>query len=217
LKIIQTTTTKDNRFQLPNPIIYLITNGETKDENFAENKYSILKLIKIAVEAKVSIIQIREKKIPARLVFELVSEAVKITKNTETNLLVNDRADVALAAGADGVQLTSTSLSCAVIRQNFPQNFIVGVSAHTFEKAFEAKAQKADFVTYSPIFRVPEKGESKGLDELSKICKRLDPFPVIALGGINETNYASVLESGARGFAAIRFLSNAENLRKINH
>jgi thiamine-phosphate pyrophosphorylase len=206
---------KDNQLRLPNPIIYLITNGKTTTLNFAENKNSILELIKIAVQTKVSLIQIREKRLPARRVFELVSEAGKITKNSEAKLLVNDRSDIALAAGADGVHLASSSLSSAVIRRNFPKNFIVGVSAHTIEEAEEAKLQGADFVTYSPIFYAPEKGEPKGLDELSRVCKKLNSFPVIALGGINETNYASVFENGARGFAAIRFLNNADNLRKL--
>lgn len=193
----------------------MITNGETTVESFAENKNSILELTRIAAKADVSLVQIREKKIPTRLVYELVSEAAEITKNTQTKLLVNDRADTALAAGADGVHLTSTSLSCAVIRRNFPKNFIVGVSTHSLEKAFEAKLQGADFVTYSPVFDTPEKGEPKNLDELSKICKKLNPFPVIALGGINETNYVSVLENGAQGFAAISFLNNAENLESL--
>ena len=208
---------KNNQLHLPNPIIYLITNGKTTAQNFSENKNSILKLIKTAVQTSVSLIQIREKKLPARHVFELVFEAVKITKNNETKLLVNDRADIAFAANADGVHLASTSLGSAVIRRNFPKNFIVGVSAHTIEEAEQAKLQGADFITYSPIFYTPEKGEPKGLDELSRICKKLNPFPVIALGGIDETNYASVLENGACGFAAIRFLNNVENLRTINH
>lgn len=206
---------KNNQSRLPNSIIYLITKGETIIQNFAENKNSILELIKAAVQTKVSLVQIREKKLSARRVFELVSEAVNITKNSETKLLVNDRADIALAAGADGVHLASTSLSCAVIRRNFPEDFIVGVSAHTTQEAVEAKLQGADFVTYSPIFSAPEKGQPKGLGELSEVCQKLNPFPVIALGGIDETNFASVLENGACGFAAIRFLNNQENLRNI--
>jgi thiamine-phosphate pyrophosphorylase len=206
---------KSNQLRFQAPIIYLITNGETNAHNFAANKNSILRLVKIAVDAKISLIQIREKQLPALKIFELVSECVKITQTSETKLLVNDRADIALAAGADGVHLTLTSISCVIIRRKFPENFIIGVSAHNFKEASEAKSQNADFITFSPIFGTPEKGEPKGLDELSKVCKKLDPFPVIALGGIDETNYASVLDNGARGFAAIRFLTKAENLRNL--
>ncbi len=195
-----------------NPLIYLITDGGTTAENFAEKKNRILELITISAENKVSLIQIREKKLPARLVFELAREAAKITRKTRTKILVNDRADIALAAEADGVHLTSHSLSANIIRQNFPKDFIIGVSTHTIEIAETAKQNGADFITFSPIFETPNKGNLHGVEKLRQICERLKPFPVIALGGIDETNYKSVLENGASGFAAIRFLNNAKNL-----
>lgn len=215
MKTKQLVNRKNNQYRLPYSIVYLITSGKTTPQNFVENKNSILELIKIAVQTKVSLVQIREKKLPARRTFELVSKAVKITKNSHTKLLVNDRADIALAAEADGVHLTSTSLSAAVVRRNFSENFIIGVSAHTIEEAVEAKSQGADFITYSPVFYTPEKNQPKGLDELARVCEKLNPFPVIALGGIDETNFASVLENGACGFASIRFLNDEENLRNL--
>jgi thiamine-phosphate pyrophosphorylase len=200
------------------PLIYLITDGETTTESFPEKSAEILKLIKVAVESKINLIQIREKKLPARFVFELAEKAAKITRNTSTRLLINDRADIALAANADGVHLTSASLPAVIVRQIFPENFIIGVSAHRFEEAASAKENKTNFVTFSPIFRTPSKakyGDPQGLEKLREICESLKPFPVIALGGIDETNYRTVLENGASGFAAIRFLNNAENLRKF--
>jgi thiamine-phosphate pyrophosphorylase len=130
-------------------------------------------------------------------------------------LLVNDRADIALAANADGVHLTSLSLSAETIRRSFPKDFIVGVSAHKIEEAEIAKKQNADFVTFSPVFSSPGKSEPQGAEKLREVCERLKPFPVVALGGINETNFAEVLEAGARGFSAIRFLNDEENLRKL--
>jgi thiamine-phosphate pyrophosphorylase len=195
-----------------NPLIYLITDGETTADNFAEKKSRILEIITISVENNIPLIQIREKNIPARLVFELVREAAKITRNSRTKILVNDRADIALAAEADGVHLTSHSISAEIIRRNFPKDFIIGVSTHTFETAETSKQNGADFITFSPIFETPGKGQPQGVGKLHEICERLKPFPVIALGGINETNYKSVLENGASGFAAIRFLNNAKNL-----
>ncbi|HSK73131.1 MAG TPA: thiamine phosphate synthase [Pyrinomonadaceae bacterium] len=196
-------------------MIYLITTGEATAENFNRQKEQILKIIKASVEAKISLIQIREKKLTARLLFELARASALITKNTETKLLINDRADIALAAGADGVHLTSVSIPTNIIRRNFPENFIIGVSAHSLEKAENAKEQGADFVTFSPIFFTPNKGEPQGLENLRKVCEKLKPFPVVALGGIDENNYKTVLQSGASGFAAIRFLNNTDNLRKI--
>jgi len=200
------------------PFVYLITEGQTTAENFAEKKKELFKLVKLAAESKISFVQIREKQLSARLVFELASVAAKITSQTTTKILVNDRADIALAARAAGVHLTSRSLSAEIIRQNFPTDFIVGVSAHTLEEAETAKQQSADFITFSPIFPTPEKeryGATQGLDKLREVCEQLRPFPVVALGGINGNNYKSVLDSGASGFAAIRFLNDWEKLRNL--
>ncbi|MDQ3712725.1 MAG: thiamine phosphate synthase [Acidobacteriota bacterium] len=195
--------------------VYLITDGTTTAQNFTEKKPQILRLIKTAVDTGVTLIQIREKQLAARLVFEIVSEAANLTRRTDTKLLVNDRADIALAANADGVHLTRISLSAATIRRSFPRDFIFGVSAHTIEEAEVAKRQGANFVTFSPIFSSPGKGDSQGVEKLKEVCERLKPFPVLALGGIDETNLAEVLEAGASGFAAIRFLNKEKNLKKL--
>ena len=185
-------------------------------QNFSQKKSQTLELIEIAARNNISLIQIREKKLSARLVFEIARAAVKITQNTGTKLLVNDRADIALAANADGVHLTARSLSAGAIRRAFPKDFIIGVSTHTIEEAGNAKNQTADFVTFSPIFSMPNKDKFQGIENLREVCEKLKPFPVIALGGIDETNYKSVLENGASGFAAIRFLNDAENIRKFS-
>lgn len=197
------------------PLIYLITEGNLTAENFDEEKKRILEIIKTAAENKISLIQIREKKLTAKLVFELAKKAAKIAKHSNTKLLVNDRADIALAAGADGVHLPENSVSAAIIRRRFPKNFIIGVSAHSIETAVKAKLQGADFLTFSPVFTSPGKGEPQGLRNLSEVCETVKPFPVIALGGIDKTNYKSVLEKGASGFAAIRFLNDVENLKSL--
>ncbi|HQU85360.1 MAG TPA: thiamine phosphate synthase [Pyrinomonadaceae bacterium] len=198
--------------KIGNKLIYLITKGETNAENFAEKQGEILEIIKRAVEAEISLIQIREKQLSAKLLYELAKNAAQITKDSNTKLLINDRADVAFAADADGVHLTEKSLSAETIRANFPKDFIIGVSVHTLGKALEVKANGADFVTFSPIFHSPNKGEPVGLEKLREVCEKLEDFPVIALGGIDETNYMEVLEI-ADGFAAIRFLNNFINAK----
>lgn len=207
------------RFPQNKPVIYLITEGATTTENFSQKSAGILKLVRIAVELKINLIQIREKKLAARLVFELAAKAAEITQNTATRLLVNDRADIALAARADGVHLTSSSLATDIVRRNFPPDFIIGVSAHTVFQAEQAKEEGADFVTFSPIYKTPSKekyGEPpQGLEKLKEVCEKLKPFPVIALGGIDETNFAEVLKNGASGLAAIRFLNDQVKLRKL--
>jgi thiamine-phosphate pyrophosphorylase len=150
------------------------------------------------------------------MLYELVAAAENVTRKTGVKLLVNDRADIALAAGADGVHLARRSLSADIIKRIFPKNFIVGASAHTIEKAEAARRQGADFITFSPIYSSPGKGEPQGIEKLREVCEHLKPFPVIALGGVDTTNYQEVLEAGASGFAAIRFLSDEKNLRRLS-
>jgi len=197
------------------PLIYLITDGETTPENFREKSVEMLKLIEKAVEANISLIQIREKRLFAKQVFELTAKAAQITKNSKTKLLVNDRADIALAADADGVHLTANSLSAEIIRANFPRDFIIGVSAHSLAEVEKAKQQGANFATFSPIFATASKakyGAPQGISALREVVETVKEFPVIALGGIDENNFGEVLKSGAKGIAAIRFLNDAEKL-----
>jgi thiamine-phosphate pyrophosphorylase len=197
------------------PLVYLITQGAAANDNFSIESERILDLIKAAVEAKISLVQIREKQLNARLLFDLVRRAASITKNSETALLVNDRADVALAANADGVHLTANSLSTKIIRHNFGEDFIVGVSAHSLADVLKAKKQSANFAVFSPIFSTPNKGEPQGLERLREICREAGEFPIIALGGVDETNFESALTVGARGAAAIRSLNDVERLSRF--
>jgi thiamine-phosphate pyrophosphorylase len=197
------------------PLVYLITKGAATNDNFSIESERILDLIKAAVEAKISLVQIREKQLNARLVFDLVCRAALITKNSETALLVNDRADVAFAANADGVHLTANSLSAKIIRQIFPSNFIVGVSTHSLADVLNAKNQSADFATFSPIFSTPNKGEPQGLERLREICREAQKFPIIALGGVDESNFTDALAVGARGVAAIRSFNDVERLSRF--
>jgi len=112
------------------------------------------------------------------------------------------------------VHLRSDSISAKVVRGAFP-DLLIGVSVHSYEKAAEARAAGADFVTLAPVFPTPGKGKPLGWEEFVRIGGELKPFPVVALGGIDATNYEKVLASGGGGFAAIRFLNDAENLRKV--
>jgi len=200
------------------PLIYLITDGEITAENFREKSAETLKIIEKAVKAKVSLIQIREKRLSAKQVFEFTVKAAQITKNSSTKLLVNDRADIALAAGADGVHLPADSLSAEIIRKNFPRSFIIGVSAHSLAEVEKAKLEGADFAAFSPIFATASKakyGAPQGVAALREVVKAVETFPVIALGGIDENNFGEVLNAGAKGISAIRLLNDTENIGEI--
>lgn len=194
------------------PLVCIITEGDATADNFSLQRNRILELLEQAASYDIPLFQLREKRLSAKLVFELASEAVELTARSRTRLLVNDRADIALAAGAAGVHLTESSLSAAVVRKTFPKDFLIGASTHSLESALAAKRAGADFVTYSPVFDSPGKSAPKGLRKLREICDALEDFPVLALGGVDRSNFESVLASGAGGFAAIRFLNNPEML-----
>lgn len=200
------------------PLIYLITDGEMTAENFSEKSAETLHLIEKAVSQEISLIQIREKKLSAKLGFELALQAAKITKNSRTKLLINDRADIALAANTDGVHLTANSLSARIIRANFPRDFIIGVSTHSLEKAEIAKQQGADFATFSPIFPTVSKekhGAPQGIGKLKEVVDNVKDFPIIALGGIDEDNFVNALRVGAKGIAGISLFSDSEKFAKV--
>ncbi|CAN5533861.1 thiamine phosphate synthase [soil metagenome] len=196
-------------------IIYLITNGSADDSNFTETFPVILELIRTAVAEEISLIQIREKRLCGRLLCELTLDAAAITKGSKTKLLINDRADIALACGAHGVHLTTTSLPAAVIRASIPAGFIVGISTHTLAEAVDAERSGADFAVFGPVFATPDKGEAVGLSALAEVCEKLRPFPVIGLGGIDGANCDSVISAGASGTATIRSMSDARGIRLI--
>ncbi len=200
---------------LANPIIYLITKGDATPANFDDASRQILGIVSVAVEENIPLVQIREKYLTAKLLFELTAKVVEITNGSTTRVLVNDRADIAAAARANGVHLTSLSLSAEVIRETFGREFIIGVSTHGIDEAGRAVAGGADFVVFGPIFETPDKGAATGLVELSEVCDKLNAFPVLALGGVDRENYRSVLDAGANGFAAIRSMNDPTELRGI--
>lgn len=191
------------------PIIYQITSGTTTAKTTPEDPrfLSILASVRAAVDAQVSLFQIREKALSARVLYELTVRAAEITRGTTTRLLVNDRSDIARAAGADGVHLTSQSLPANVVRETCGPDFLIGVSTHSREEVVAAREAGADFVVFGPVFDTESKrayGEPQGLDKLRAVIGEVVGFPVLAIGGINRENMESSYEAGASGVAAIR-------------
>ena len=201
-------------FRLDRPALYLITNGTATAENFDADLNSILKAISAAVEENVQLVQIREKQLDTRRLFELVKNAVAITRGSSTRLLVNDRADVAAAASADGVHLTSRSMPISEVKKSFP-DLVIGISTHTPDETARARIDGADLALFGPIFETPGKGKPGGIAALRNICDEAGRFPVLVIGGIGEGNFQSVLRAGAAGFGAIRSLNDREELHRI--
>jgi thiamine-phosphate pyrophosphorylase len=167
------------------------------------------------VTAQVDLVQIREKKLSASVLYQLARCAVNITKASATKLLINDRSDIAAAAAADGVHLTTTSLPTAVVRRSFGEDFIIGVSTHSLAAANLARRDGANFVVFGPVFATASKkeyGDPLGLARLAEVCAELSPFPVLALGGVTKRNAAACFSAGAQGIAAISELAQPETL-----
>lgn len=193
----------------------MITSGEATNQTLASDTNRLLNLINAAISAGISLIQLREKKLSARALYQLAASASRLTNKSATRLLVNDRADIALAAGADGVHLATNSIHTASVRRAFGESFLIGVSTHSLAEARAARAGGADFAVFGPIFHTPAKsmyGEPPGLEGLREASRAVSPFPLIALGGITPENAATALAAGAQGVAAIRALSRAEEL-----
>lgn len=167
-------------------------------------------MVERAVAAEISLVQIREKSLSARVLYELTTRAAAITRGTATRLLVNDRFDIARAAGADGVHLTTRSLPAGLIREICGDDFLIGVSTHSLEEALNARAEGADFIVFGPVFETPSKqiyGEPQGLEKLREVAESLASFPVIAIGGISRENADECYRAGASGIAGIRLFN----------
>jgi thiamine-phosphate pyrophosphorylase len=195
------------------PIVCYVT-----DRKALRNDASVRELldrIRIAVDAGVDWVQIREKDLAARELLDLVHESAA---TGSARIIVNDRLDVALAAGADGVHLGHASVPAREVvawcrRGNAPPGFLIGVSCHSLEGAKEAESDGASYTYFGPIYETPSKipfGKPHGVAELAAVSSAVR-IPVIAIGGMNESNAAECLRTGAAGIAAIRMIQCAED------
>ena len=166
---------------------------------------SLIACIRRAVDWGVDFVQIREKDLSERQLFELTCQAVSLVRETKCKILVNGRADIALAAGAHGVHLPSTGLRAQDIRAWLPEGFLIGESIHNMGELQRACAQKVDYVLLGHVFPTESKrkyGPTLGLNFLGEICSQAS-LPVLALGGMRPESIEDVLEAGAVGIAGI--------------
>lgn len=149
-------------------------------------------------------LQLREKKLEARQQYTLALLLKEILHPSGTLLFINERTDIALASGADGVHLPESS-SNAALSTGMAQGLITGKSVHSPEAALEAEHAGARYLLFGPVYATPSKaayGPPQGLERLEAVCRAVS-VPVFAVGGITPVNAGACIESGAYGIAAI--------------
>jgi thiamine-phosphate pyrophosphorylase len=213
------------------PIVCYVTDRKSLNPAMAQARTSqILGNIRRAVEAGVDWVQIREKDLPARELLELARQAVRMAAARgggnpgRARVIINDRLDVALAAGAHGVHLGHESLAPGDVMRwcragNAPTEFAIGVSCHSLDEARKAESVKPDYIFLGPIFETPSKlqfGAPQGLVKLAEVCRAMPNMMVVAIGGVNAENAASCIQAGASGIAAIRMFQDSNRSTEIN-
>jgi thiamine-phosphate pyrophosphorylase len=196
--------------------------GEPISENRRINPTpALLETIRKAAAAGINWIQIREKDLGTLALAELARLAVAATRGTGARILVNDRLDVALTAGAAGVHLGEMSLPVETVaewrRSAGRAEFRIGVSCHSVGSAREADVAGADYIFFGPVFATPAKaafGAPQGIGRLSEVCRAVR-IPVLAIGGVTAENANSCFAAGAAGVAAIRLFQESEDVSAV--
>lgn len=186
--------------------LYLIT------DRFKTRGRSLKEVVTAAYNAGVKAFQLREKDLPAKELFLLAEDLRKAIPKGK--LFINDRLDIALGVGANGVHLGRGSFSPIDVKRVLNSSLLVGVSTHSLEEALEAEKGRADFITFGPVFYTPSKaafGPPLGLERLREVVEKVD-CPVFAIGGIKKENIRDVIMAGAYGVALISAIMEADDI-----
>ncbi len=209
-------------------LLYYITDRHAFAGDEAHQRRALLNRVAEAAAAGVDYIQLREKDLSPRELERLAQDVVEVVRSTssKTRVLLNQRTDVALACGADGVHLPGNSLPASEVRTLWMRCAdrapVIGVSAHSLDDVRYAEAHGADFAVLAPIFEKPgTKLPGLGLSALAAACRGERPpdnteaapqssFPVLALGGVNLSNADACIRAGAAGVAGIRLFQQGD-------
>lgn len=209
---------------LTRPSIYLITDRQAfhrKSERLSEHQlwHAQFAALQLAAQAGCQFMQIREKDLAPRELREFTRTAISLVRPYGTKVLINDRLDVALATGADGVHLRVNSLPVAEVRRYVAADFLVAASTHSLAQAQTAARGGADFIVCGPVYDTLSKrefGAPLGITAFAAICRTVS-IPVFALGGIKLENFRAPLANGAAGIAAIGLFTNPDTITETIH
>jgi len=158
-----------------------------------------------AVDGGVAYVQLREKDVSTRFFVQEAKRIKKLLSSYKIPLIINDRIDVALACGAEGVHIGQEDMPCAIARKLMGPKAIIGLSVEDWGDVEESQKLDVDYIGVSPVFPTPTKTDTKGawgLSGLAKI-KAFSRHPLVAIGGINESNAREVIAAGADCIAVV--------------
>jgi thiamine-phosphate pyrophosphorylase len=191
------------------PVICMVTARQRSTE---ESDRALVERIRAAARAGVDLVQLREPEFEGRALMHLVEQSVLAVRGTRTRVLVNERVDVALAAGAHGVHLRGDSVSARRIRAITPAGFLIGRSVHSLTEAGRAVNEgDLDYLIFGTVFATPSKPHETGTgpEALAAVCAAT-AVPVLAIGGMSLERLGAVGKAGAAGFAAINLFADCD-------
>jgi len=177
---------------------------------------SLVEVVREAVAGGVTCVQLREKDCSTREFLEEALLLKELLRPQGLPLIINDRVDIALAIGADGVHLGQSDLPILHARRLLGPDCLIGISAESLDDALEAEQQGADYIGISPVFSTPTKTDTApalGLEGLRRIREQVR-IPLVGIGGINLSNARQVIDAGADGVAVVSAIMSAESPRQ---
>lgn len=192
-------------FRLPR--VYALTDVQVSGFSHAEQ-------VELLSLGGASLVQLREKRIPALEFFKQAKAAVAVAERSGVQLIINDRVDVALAVGAHGVHLGQDDLPPQAARKLLGPTPIVGYSTHNVDQALEAVKLPIDYLAIGPIFPTTSKTDTfpvLGLEGLRAVRRAIGAFPLVAIGGITHANAHDAIDAGADSVAVISALLSDPN------
>ncbi|HHF3065466.1 TPA: thiamine phosphate synthase [Vibrio diabolicus] len=186
--------------------LYLVTDDQ-------QDLSTLKHVVRKAVEGGVTMVQVREKHGDVRAFIERAQAVKTILEGTGVPLIINDRVDVALAVDADGVHLGQSDMPATIARELIGPNKILGLSIENEEQLAEADSLPIDYIGLSAIFVTPTKTNTKkhwGIDGL-KMALETTSLPIVAIGGINESNIPQLSATGVHGLALVSAICHADD------